>query len=50
VESDKRAVKDDFSRSEYRKERVRKELEALFAQPIELLEAPTETEDMVAGG
>ena len=49
VESDKRAVKNDFSRSEYRKERVRKQLEKLFAEPIELLEAEPGTED-VAGG
>lgn len=48
VESDKRAVKNDFSRSEYRKERVRKQLEELFAEPIELLEAEADTED-VAG-
>jgi hypothetical protein len=45
VESDKRAVKNDFSRSEYRKERVRKQLEKLFAEPIELLEATADTED-----
>ncbi|TXF88682.1 hypothetical protein FUA23_13530 [Neolewinella aurantiaca] len=45
VESNKRAVKDDFSRSEYRKERVRKQLEELFSEPIELLEAAAETED-----
>lgn len=45
VESDKRAVKNDFKRSEYRKERVRRELEVLFAEPIELLEAPAEAED-----
>ena len=45
VESDKRAVKNDFSRSEYRKERVRKKLEELFAEPIELLKADTDTED-----
>lgn len=45
VESDKRAVKNDFSRSEYRKERVRKLLEELFAEPIELMEAEADTED-----
>jgi hypothetical protein len=50
VESDKRAVKDDFSRSEYRKERIRQKLEEVFAEPIELIETPTETEDVVAGG
>jgi len=47
VESDKRAVKNDFSRSEYRKERVRKQLEELFAEPIELLEAAADTADEV---
>lgn len=46
VESDKRAVKNDFQRSEYRKERVRRELADLFSEPIELLEAPVETEDI----
>lgn len=46
VESNKRAVKDDFSRSEYRKERIRLALEERFAEPIELMEAPTETEDI----
>jgi cytoskeletal protein CcmA (bactofilin family) len=45
VESDKRAVKNDFKRSEYRKNRVRKELAELFAEPIELVEAPAETAD-----
>lgn len=45
VESDKRAVKNDFSRSEYRKERVRKRLEELFTEPIELLEVAADTED-----
>jgi hypothetical protein len=49
VESDKRAVKNDFSRSAYRKERVRKKLEELFAEPIELLEAAADTEDKVEG-
>jgi hypothetical protein len=47
VDSDKRAVKNDFSRSEYRKERVRKQLEELFAEPIELLEAAADTADEV---
>ena len=47
VESDKRAVKDDFRRSEYRKERVRRELQELFTEPIELLEAEAEAEDLV---
>ena len=45
VESDKRAVKNDFQRSEYRKDRVRRKLQELFAEPIELMEAPSETED-----
>lgn len=45
VESNKRAVKDDFRRSEYRKDRVRRRLQELFAEPIELLTAPAETED-----
>ncbi len=48
VENDKRAVKNDFRRSEFRKERIRKELERYFSEPIELLEAPAEDED-VAG-
>ena len=46
VESNKRAVKNDFSRSEYRKERVRKQLEELFAEPIELMEAEAGMEDV----
>jgi hypothetical protein len=45
VESNKRAVKNDFKRSEYRKNRVRRELAELFAEPIELVEAPVDTED-----
>lgn len=45
VESNKKRVKDDFRRSTFRKERVRKELESLFAEPIELLEVPEETSD-----
>ena len=45
VESNKRAVKNDFKRSEYRKNRVRRKLAELFAEPIELVEAPVETED-----
>jgi len=45
VESNKRAVKNDFKRSEYRKNRVRLELAELFAEPIELVEAPAETAD-----
>jgi len=48
VESNKRKVKDDFRRSGFRKERVRRKLQELFSEPIELLEAPVETED-VAG-
>lgn len=48
VESNKRKVKDDFRRSGYRKERVRRKLQELFSEPIELLEVPVETED-VAG-
>ena len=46
VENDKRAVKNDFRRSEFRKERIRKELERYFSEPIELLEAPAESEDI----
>ncbi|SEP73154.1 AsmA-like C-terminal region-containing protein [Neolewinella agarilytica] len=46
VENDKRAVKNDFRRSEFRKERIRKELERYFSEPIELLEAPAENEDI----
>ncbi|MEM9930970.1 MAG: hypothetical protein AAF840_14205, partial [Bacteroidota bacterium] len=45
VESNKRAVKNDFSRSEYRKNRVRRQLAELFAEPIELLEEPEGAED-----
>ena len=46
VESDKRAVKDDFRRSEYRKERLRSELQEIFAEPIELLQADAQEEDL----
>ncbi|MFK8162865.1 MAG: AsmA-like C-terminal region-containing protein [Lewinella sp.] len=49
VDSNKRAVKNDFKRSEYRKNRVRRELAELFAEPIELVEAPVETEDEGGG-
>ncbi len=45
VESDKRGVKNDFERSQYRKDRVRQELAERFAEPIQLLEATGETED-----
>ena len=45
VESNKRAVKDDFRRSQYRKKRVREELERLFAEPIALVEDTGESED-----
>lgn len=45
VESDKRAVKTDFRRSEYRKERVREALQERFAEPIEVLEAEPEQAD-----
>ncbi len=45
VESDKRAVKNDFSRSEYRKDRVRRQLAELFSEPIELLQEPAGAED-----
>lgn len=38
VESDKRAVKNDFKRSLYRKGRIKQELERVFAEPIELVE------------
>jgi len=48
VESNKRKVKDDFRRSGFRKERVRRKLQELFSEPIELLAVPVETED-VAG-
>ncbi|NJB86253.1 hypothetical protein GGR26_002021 [Lewinella marina] len=37
VETDKSAVKDDFRRSEYRRERIRRTLEERFQTPIELL-------------
>ena len=46
VESDKRAVKDDFRRSEYRRERVRRALEEAFREPIRLLEDEATTEDL----
>lgn len=49
VESDKRAVKNDFQRSEYRKERVRQQLAELFSEPIELVEVPAGTEDEGGG-
>ena len=48
VESDKRAVKADFRRSEFRRDRIRTELQRLFAQPIELPEESADSED-VAG-
>ena len=46
VASDKRKVKDDFRRSEYRKKRVQEQLQELFAEPIELLQADADTEDV----
>ncbi len=49
VESDKRRVKDAFSRSDYRRKRVEQELEAAFQTPIQLLERESETDDAVAG-
>lgn len=45
TESDKRAVKDDFRRSAYRKKKVQETLEQIFAEPIRLLENLEETED-----
>lgn len=46
VESDKRAVKNDFNRSLYRKGRIKQELERVFAEPIELVEEmDSETDD-----
>jgi len=50
VESNKRAVKNDFRRSGFRKERIRKELERYFSEPIELLKAPEDTEDIAGEG
>jgi hypothetical protein len=44
VESDKGAVKDDFRRSGYRRERIRQELQERFRIPIELLD-PAGEED-----
>ena len=44
VESDKRAVKADFLRSETRRDRIRRALEARFRTPIEL-GAPADEED-----
>lgn len=38
VESNKRSVKDNFSRSLYRKGRIKDELERVFAEPIEIVE------------
>lgn len=49
VEADKRGVKNDFKRSDYRKTRVRTRLEELFAEPIELIEDTEETEDVAEG-
>ena len=46
VESGKRRVKDAFSRSEYRRQRVERELEIAFQTPIRLLEREGETEDL----
>ncbi|MFT7121979.1 MAG: hypothetical protein ACJAZ9_002167 [Neolewinella sp.] len=49
VESNKRAVKNDFKRSLYRKGRVKQALERVFSEPIELVdEMPLESAD--AGG
>lgn len=47
VESNKRAVKDDFRRSLTRKGRIKQALEAVFSEPIELVdEVPAESADV----
>lgn len=46
TESNKRAVKNDFTRSEYRKARVRAALEEAFAEPIRLVEPEVGEEDL----
>lgn len=46
VDSNKRAVKDDFRRSLTRKGRIKRALEDIFSEPIELVEdVPEESED-----
>jgi hypothetical protein len=45
TESDKRAVKNDFRRSAYRKKKVQETLEQMFSEPIKLLEDVGETAD-----
>ncbi len=46
VKSNKQAVKDDFRRSEYRRERIRRALELRFQHPIELRTTKPDEEDL----